>query len=217
MSRRGGSGGAGSGSSSSSSGSSSLAQDLSTRLSHQIDLVVASFSGPDSGSSAASTSVDEGEDYSNSVGDDTGDGDGVKIQQQQQEQQSEGVLAFQSTLSKLRGSGTSLSLSKLKNHIDEVTRIEKDLAAAREKHGATRSSLKVTRAEERAAESAASQEQLVWLLNTHLAVRCWGATLQQLMEQAEAVKAEETYWQSVEGEDASGLLYLVQSGCPRTP
>lgn len=53
--------------------------------------------------------------------------------------------------------------------------------------------------------------QIQWILNAHLTVAAWGAVLRQLMDQAEKVRDEENYWLNIEGEDASSILYIIQS------
>ena len=167
------------------SGSSNLASELTTRLSHQVDSYAASFAEPPRNSGNVSPEEEL----------DTFDSEGTSTSRTKQEEDHiKSLSLLSSALSKVRGSHGSVSavaLDKVKTQVDETLHSHSSNSRYNKNY---------------------QRNQLEWLLSSHLAVSAWGSILNRLMEQAQQVRDEEEYWQGVEGEDASGLMYLIQSG-----
>lgn len=164
---------------------SSLADDLTARLARQIDLIAASL---DDGGSRSDT---EDGGYSPQEADSTREyADG----RPDSSQSSSSLTFLSSALSRIRHTPSS-SLSQLTSQVDAALEHQTELAnglfAAKNEN--------------------VQLQQVQWILNAHLTVRAWGAVLRQLMDQAEKIRDEEDYWQSVASEDSRSLLYIVQS------
>lgn len=197
-----------------SSTTTSLADELTSRLSHHIDLVAASITSTAASSSGAETD-NEGEaetvEQQQENGDDIADASSMDIAEN-----AATLAALSVSLSKVRhrnhsghgGHGDHGGWERAKRLTDE---------ALREQTGIKRRTLPSTLAASQShrqsplASRSTQVEQLQWILNAHIAASAWGAVLQQLLDEADRVKHEEDYWQSVEGEDSSGLMFLVQS------
>jgi hypothetical protein len=167
----------------------SLASELSQRLSHELDQYAASLSV----SQLEETESPSVEISENDEGRSSGaaSDDGV-------------VVRLSSALSKIRhqhGNSSGLSLKAVKSQAEAASSIQ-----ARIPQGDVQAATGNRAQTEQA-------DQLQWILNSHIAIATWAAVFTSLMDQAEKVKEEEAYWQSVEGEDASGAMYLVQSEC----
>jgi hypothetical protein len=167
---------------------SSLADDLTARLARQIDLIAASFEDGNGG--------DVSED---------GDEDGLQEEEEaegSQSQPSDSSLVFlSSALSRVRHSAPSSSLDDLTSQVDAALAHQTELA----------NGLFIAKKSSASDGKNTQIQQVQWILNAHLTIAAWGAVLRQLMLQAEKVRDEENYWQSIEGEDSSSLLYIIQS------
>ena len=164
---------------------SSLADDLTARLARQIDLIAAS--------------LDDGEGSSSCEG---GDGDAQgEVEEVEEQSSSESQSSANSSLAFL-----SSALSRVRHSAPSSSSSAKDLTAQVDAALAHQTEL------QNGLLAANTQTQQVqWILNAHLTVATWGAVLRELMLQAEKVRDEENYWQSIEGEDSSSLMYIVQS------
>lgn len=165
---------------------SSLADDLTARLARQIDFIAAS--------------LDDGDGSISSEGGD-GDAQGGVVEEVDEQPQSESQSSVISSLAFL-----SSALSRVRHSAPSSTSSAKDLTAQVDAALAHQTEL------QNGLLAANTQTQQVqWILNAHLTVATWGAVLRELMLQAEKVRDEENYWQSIEGEDSSSLIYIVQS------
>ena len=197
--------------------STSLADELTSRLSHHIDLVAASItstaaSGSPGGSKEAENAGEQEEEdsqFASSSHSDAESTDGAES--------AASLAALSASLSRVRhrnhsghgGHGRHGGWERAKRLTDEALRQQTGIKSR------TQSLAMVSSSSSSSSSSPATQvEQLQWILNAHLTAAAWGAVLQQLLDEADHVKHEEEYWQSVEGEDSSGLMFLVQSGSP---
>lgn len=165
----------------------SLASELSQRLSHELDQYAATLSVSQLG--GAETPSFESPENDEARPPEAASDDGV-------------VVRLSSALSKIRhqhGNSSGLSLEAVKSQAKAASSIQARIS---------KGDIQATASNRAQAEQA---DQLQWILNSHIAIATWGAVFTSLLDQAEKVKEEEAYWQSVEGEDASGAMYLVQS------
>lgn len=214
-----------------SSSSNTLAGELAVRLSRQIDLIAASASASGSGSGSSSlvkrgsdggddndVDEDEEEDYEEvdaegrvpSAGSNDSNSDSVSTTSEEAAislQSNPSMLSLQASLARIRSSLMPGSYSKLKESIEQAWKSEMEL-----QHAQTIVSAASTSSSSDVSDSVA--DNLVWTVNAHLTASSYCAVLESLLNDAEKVKQEELYWQSIESRDRYSTMYLVQSGFP---
>jgi hypothetical protein len=116
------------------------------------------------------------------------------------------MLNLQSALSKLRSNPMPTSYNKLRESVESAWRSEMELHQAQTVFTATKTSATSK------TQPSSMADNLIWTVNAHLTVSSYCAVLENLLDQAEKVKQEELYWQSIEGRDRYSSMYLVQSG-----
>lgn len=197
---------------SSASTSTSLADELTGRLSHHIDLVAASITSTAAASSPGETEAQgtgEQEEDGHLAGSSQSDSDGTD---DAEAEAAASLAALSASLSRVRHRNHSGHGGGHSGHggWERAKRLTDE--ALREQTGIKRRTLPSAIVSSSSSSPSIQVEQLQWILNAHLTASAWGAVLQQLLDEADRVKHEEDYWQSVEGEDSSGLMFLVQSG-----
>ena len=168
---------------------SSLASELAARLSNRVDSYAAFFAEPSIASVSISPEI--GRVQRRAADFDEKACATADVQEDDESHvDASSLSSIASSLAKIRisfGSASAIAVDKIRAQVDEnlraVTRHNKNEQAT----------------------------QMQWLLNSHLAVSAWASVLSSLIEQAQRVQNEEEYWQGIEGEDASGLMYLIQS------
>lgn len=194
--------------------SSTLAGELAARLSQQIDLVAASSlssssSNPESKSDGGDNDDVDGDSEGEEAKQDTlEDNDSTSTTSEDAAaaslESSPCMLSLQASLARLRSNPMPSSYSKLQDSIDQAWKAEMELH-----HAQTIVSAASSSSSKELPESIA--DNLVWTVNAHLTASSYCAVLENLLNQAEKVKQEELYWESVESRDRHSAMYLVQS------
>lgn len=212
-----------------STGSTTLASELAAKLSRQIDLIAASASTSASSGHAGLSNGDDDRDDNDD--DDEEEEDYEAVNAEEKREQDDGsvppsssssssgedaasssslatnpsMLSLQASLARLRSSPMPSSYSKLKESIEQAWRSEMELSHTQTGIVAAASTPGTSSAPDGAADN------LVWTVNAHLTASTYCAVLESLLSNAEKVKQEELYWESIESRDRYSVMYLVQS------